>query len=294
MRWLFVIDPPDRLNKETDTTLAVMEAARKRGIGVSWTTIDALSWEERLTAKATPFPEGAARREETSAFDLLFMRKEPPYDLRFHYATELLSHAGTTVVNDPRALRDENEKLIILHFPALLPATLVTSSEEEGRAFLEEHGTLVVKALESYQGKGIEKATTGEELKACFARHPAPLMLQEFLPAVTRGDTRLLLLGGQLLSAVTRIPAEGSFLSNFGKGGRAAPASIGPAEERIISAVGPWLRERGIHFAGLDVIDGRLTEINITCPTGVVQAATESGEDVAGKMVEYYRELAKN
>lgn len=291
MRWLFVIDQIDSLNRETDTTIAVMEAAKKKEIEVFWTTIGGLSWEGSLTARANPYPEGETRLEETSGFDLILMRKEPPYDLAFHYATELLSHAGTRVVNEPRALRDENEKLIILHFPELLPETLVTSEREEAEAFLDQHEAVVVKDLESYQGKGIEKATTQEELERSFATFSKPVMLQRFLPEVLEGDTRLLLLGGELLSAVTRIPARGSFLSNFGKGGTAAPARIGAAERRVIDAVAPWLLERGIHFAGLDVIDGRLTEINITCPTGVVQASRESGEDVAGRMVAYYQQM---
>jgi glutathione synthase len=293
MRWLFVIDHLDSLNKETDTTVAVMKAARSKGIAVFWTTIEDISWEKELSASVTSFPEGKEGVEKTVNFTLIFMRKEPPYDLRFHYATELLSHAGTRVVNDPQALRDENEKLIILNFPELLPSTLVTSSRKEAEAFLSQHHSIVVKDLESYQGKGIVKATNRGELEEAFSAFGKPVMLQQFLPKVIEGDTRILLLGGKLLSAVTRIPAEGSFLSNFGKGGRAAPFTLTPAIERIISIVGPWLDAKGIHFAGLDVIDEKLTEINITCPTGVVQAAEENGEDVAGKMVEYYKKFSK-
>jgi glutathione synthase len=190
MRWLFVIDHLDSLNKETDTTVAVMKAARSKGIAVFWTTIEDISWEKELSASVTSFPEGKEGVEKTVNFTLIFMRKEPPYDLRFHYATELLSHAGTRVVNDPQALRDENEKLIILNFPELLPSTLVTSSRKEAEAFLSQHHSIVVKDLESYQGKGIVKATNRGELEEAFSAFGKPVMLQQFLPKVIEGDTR--------------------------------------------------------------------------------------------------------
>ncbi len=209
-----------------------------------------------------------------SDLSLILMRKDPPVDSLYLQATQILSLIAdqVPVVNNPRALRDLNEKLAILNFPKWIPSTLVTSSRDEIDSFATGHGgTLILKELDSFAGKGVQKVSRGE---ACFGETVDTLtlggnrliMAQPFLPAVSEGEKRVFMIDGIARGALLKIPPEGGFQTNPDLGGRLAPARLTPREKGICRQVGSFLKKHDIFFAGLDLIGGQLTEINITSP----------------------------
>lgn len=292
-RWLAVLDPPARLKPETDTTLAIIEAAGPRGICVDTAQIEDLFVQQTVQVNAVGV-SGERHPVPLDEYSLILMRKEPPYDLAFHYATQLLSLTSTPVVNSPSALRDFNEKLIALHFASVMPPTLVASDPVVlGDFVAQQGGRCVLKALDSFQGRSVAlvEEARDPQLRQFTDNGRRPVMVQRFLDAVYDGDKRVLLLGDRVLGAVLRRPRQG-FHANFAKS-EALVCSLTPAEQDIITRVGPWLVERGIHFTGLDFIGEHLTEINITCPTGVKQIGMLEGRDLAGDIVEYLIDLSR-
>jgi glutathione synthase len=221
------------------------------------------------------------------------MRKEPPYDLAFHYATQLLSLAGTLVVNSASSLRDFNEKLIALPFIQYMPPTLVSSDCQVIEDFLTKHGTGVIKSLDSFQGKSVQKLTPSDrKLVASFTDDgKRPVMVQKFLENVYKGDKRVMMLGDKFIGAAMRRPKQG-YHANFASSD-ALKTELTPKEQKIIADLGPWLLEHGIHFTGLDLIDEQLTEINITCPTGIVQISELEGRKLAEEIVDYFVKLTQ-
>ncbi len=283
MKWLVVLDDPDSLDAATDTTLLVVEEARRQRIAVDTIGICGLSWDgTRVVAHLLN------RTVPLDAYDFIWMRKEPPYDMHFHHATQLLSLTGTPVSNDPQALRDYNEKLIALRFAAFMPPTIVSSVPAELAAFLHEHKTVIAKRLDTHQAQEVRKITTGEELDAFLADQH--ILLQEFLPEVAEGDTRVLLLGGEVLGVVLRKPRRGEYLANFGRIGPGEATTLTEQERTVCARIGSWCVERGLDFVGLDLIGGRLTEINITCPTGIAQVQHLTGENLTARVVRYFVE----
>jgi glutathione synthase len=210
----------------------------------------------------------------------------------------MLSLARKPVVNSPRALRDFNEKLAILRFPGLIPETGVFSSKGAIRAFLDAHRAgIVVKSLDSYQGRSVTLVKRDEpdfegKIAGITKNFSTPVMIQEFLPSVYDGDKRILVLGGEAIGAVDRIPKKGSFLANFGQGGTGRKTRITERERDIVDAISGFLVENGLHFVGIDVIGGFLTEINITCPTGIVQIDQLDGVTLETDIVSYFVDLA--
>ncbi len=292
MRWLVVLDPLDGLKPKTDTSLAVINRARKEGIEVDTATIEQLYFEEQARVLACG-ADGTSQAQLLGGYDLIFMRKEPPYDMRFHYATQLLSLGDTLVVNSPSALRDFNEKLIVLPFAKYMPPTLVAADLSVIGDFITTHGKVVVKSLDSFQGKSVQllEEHDADTLKDFTNGGIRPVMVQKFLDQVYDGDKRVMTLGDQLLGAALRRPKRG-YHANFANSD-ALRSPLSEREQAALDELCPWMVSQGIHFSGLDFIGGYLTEINITCPTGIIQISELEGRDLAGEIVDYFLELAR-
>lgn len=293
MRWLVVLDPIEGLVSKTDTSIAIINQARNQGIRVDTATIEKLFFTTHAAVIATD-ENGTEQERRLGEYDLIFMRKEPPYDLAFHYATHLLSLSGTRVVNNPQALRDYNEKLIALPFVEYMPPTVVSSDSEVIGHFLQENGNCVIKSLDSFQGKSVRMLSPEDhEVVKCYTnRGRQPVMVQKFLESVYEGDKRVLMLGDRYLGAALRRPRQG-YHANFANSD-ALRTSLSETEQEIIDRLGPWLVEQGIHFVGLDLIGEHLTEINITCPTGIVQVSELENRDLASEIVDYFLSLVES
>jgi glutathione synthase len=287
VEWLVVLDPIEGLVSKTDTSLAIIDQARKSGISVDTATIAGLFFQSHAAVIAADF-SGRKRVRALDDYALIFMRKEPPYDMAFHYATQLLSLATTRVVNSPSALRDYNEKLIALPFIQHMPPTLVSSDLGVIADFLAVQGTSVIKSLDSFQGKAVQKIELSDEATvAAFTQGgKQPVMVQKFLENVYKGDKRVIMLGDRFLGAAMRRPKQG-YHANFASSD-ALPTELTVKEQKIVADVGPWLLKHGIHFTGLDLIDEQLTEINITCPTGIMQISALTGRNLAEEIVDYF------
>lgn len=293
MKWLVVLDPIDGLISKTDTSLAIINEARNSGITVETVTIDKLFFDQQSCALATK-QNGQEAQRALGDYSLIFMRKEPPYDLPFHYATQLLSLSGTLVVNSPSSLRDFNEKLIALPFTKFMPNTLVSSNNLLIDEFLKKFPLCVVKSLDSFQGQSVQKIThTDQSIVEEFTKGGTyPVMVQEFLDRVYDGDKRVILLGDKLLGAALRKPKKG-YHANFANS-EALRCDLTIQEKKIVDEVGPWLLDNGIHFSGLDFIGEQLTEINITCPTGIIQISELEGRKLSAEIVEYFTQLIQS
>ncbi len=290
MRVLIVVDPIERLQLFGDSTYAMMLEAARRNIDVWTCQVEHLSLEHEdvvAAAQQTTIRDAETAAEAfdiaertsipLSAFNAVFMRADPPLDVRYLQATWLLEQARrvTKVINDPRGLRELNEHLSILRFPELIPPTIVTSDRARLKSFLDEQGgTIVVKPVDGYGGRGIFLVRLGDPNTSSILDQSTVdgtmwTMAQRYLPEAKKGDKRILVIGGEPVGAVLRVPPEGEARDNLHVGGTAEKTEIEPADWTIIRAVRPLLAEYGILFAGLDVIGGRLTEINITSPTGM-------------------------
>jgi glutathione synthase len=290
LKWLVVLDPIEGLVSKTDTSIAIINQARECGISVDTATIENLFFETHAAVIATD-DSGKQQKKALGDYALIFMRKEPPYDLAFHYATQLLSLAGTLVVNSPSSLRDFNEKLIALPFIKYMPPTLVSSDAEVIEDFLVKYGTGVIKSLDSFQGKSVQKIEPSDHaMVASFTDDgKQPVMVQKFLENVYKGDKRVMMLGDRFIGAAMRRPKQG-YHANFASSD-ALQTELTPKEQQIVAELGPWLLEHGIHFTGLDLIDEQLTEINITCPTGIVQISELEGRKLSEEIVDYFVKL---
>jgi glutathione synthase len=216
--------------------------------------------------------------------DVVLMRQDPPFDMAYITATHMLEHIqpGTLVVNDPAAVRNAPEKIMVTHFPDLMPPTLITWDLEAIRAFRLEYKDIIVKPLFGNGGAGVFRIRPDDEnlaalLEMHFARSREPLMFQRYEPAVRRGDKRIILVDGEPLGAVNRVPAEGEARSNMHVGGRAEQSPLTARDREICAAIGPTLRDLGMIFVGIDVIGDYLTEINVTSPTGLQEIARFDG-----------------
>ncbi len=300
MRWLFIIDPLNKLHKDTDTTYPIMKESIGRRIDTFIAEIGDLFFDKKamLLAQKIDFKTKIAISNKESflldEFDLIFMRKEPPYNYAFHYATQLLSFCGKKVVNSPQSLRNFNEKLIALNFPELIPDTLVSSNLDHIIKFIKKFSEFaVIKALDSYQGKSVNRVRVNDKnlenkIAESTKNGKIPVMVQQFLPNIVKGDKRILVLGTKILGAVNRIPKDGSYLSNFGQGGSGHKTEVTEREQNIVERLAPFFKKNGIHFAGLDVIDNYLTEINITCPTGLQHINRLENKKLEIDVVDYF------
>ncbi len=293
------MDPMERIDVAGDSTFAIMLGAQRRGHRLFHYLAEELNWAGgRLWTKARPVTvrEGESehyRFDEAVTLDLgdqvdvVLMRQDPPFDLGYITATHLLERlqGRTLVVNDPASVRDAPEKVWVLDFARFMPPTLITRSLGEARAFLAEHGEMVVKPLHGNGGKAVFKVgRDGSNLASLIelfnTAYREPHVVQAFLPAVAEGDKRIVLVDGEVAGAVNRVPGEGEIRSNLAVGGKAAKTGLTPREQLICAAIGPELKARGLLFVGIDVIGGEwLTEINVTSPTGIVAIDRFNGTD---------------
>ena len=296
------MDPMETLKIAGDSTFHIMLAAQERGHRLYHYLAPDLSWRGgRLTALARPVTvqkvEGdhyrfdpPVRIDLGSEADVVLMRQDPPFDLSYITATHLLERirGETLVVNDPEAVRNAPEKLFVLDYARFMPPTMITRSLEEARSFLAEHGEVVVKPLYGNAGSAVFRiGRDGANLSALVELFGEiwvePFMVQAFIPEVSAGDKRIVLVDGEVAGAVNRIPGKGEIRSNLAVGGSAAKAELTDQEREICAALGPELKKRGLLFLGIDVIGGKwLTEINVTSPTGIVSIDAFNGSDTGG------------
>ena len=288
MRHAFLVDPLPGLDVEKDTTIAFMREARRRGHEVFTGGIDGLGLAQGASPVAwlaatqlrdgDPWYEtGESRLLALEGFDVVWMRKDPPVDMSYLYATLILSCVPrrTLVVNDPAALRDVNEKLFALRFSELCPESLVSRSIEELLEFREKlGGEMIVKPLFGWGGEGVFHLTPGDRnvrtILEMATRHGAEYQLaQRYIPEVRKGDKRIIVVEGEPIGAVLRVPQQWETRANFHVGGTPERAALTPRDREICAAVGPELARIGVVFAGVDVIGDWLTEINVTSPTGI-------------------------
>ena len=299
------MDPMESINIAGDSTFAIMLAAQARGHRLHHYLAPHLSYSDgRVRAHARPVevrgqPGDHFSNGEWETLDLaddvdvVLMRQDPPFDLSYITATHLLERVqhSTLVVNDPAAVRNAPEKLFVLDYDRFMPPTLITRSLEETRAFLAEHGEIVVKPLYGYAGSAVFRiGPDGDNLSSLteLFNHVwvEPFMVQAFLPQVAQGDKRIVLVDGKEAGAINRLPGAGEIRSNLAAGGRAEATGLSPREREICEALGPELARRGLLFVGIDVIGGNLTEINVTSPTGIVAIDKFNGTDTPGMIWE--------
>ena len=238
---------------------------------------------------ATTTGFGAFEELDLAGFDIVLMRQDPPFDMAYITAThllELLPEDGPLVVNDPAAVRNAPEKLFVLRFRELMPPTLLTLDREAIDAFRQEHGEIVLKPLFGNGGAGVFHLRPGDDnlgslLEMYASVYREPVMVQRYLPEVRQGDKRIILVEGEPVGAVNRVPPEGEARANLHVGGRAVKTGLTAREREICAAIGPSLREHGLVFVGIDVIGDYMTEINVTSPTGIQEIARLDGVDLA-------------
>ncbi len=307
MRLAFVVDPLEDLKAYKDSSVAMMREAARRGHAVH--AFEARSMYVHggtVRCRALPIsltdddddwyaPAGPVLEARVADFERVFMRKDPPFDQEYYYATLLLERAaaaGTTVVNDPRALRDWNEKLAILRFPAFSPPTLVAAGMDRIQAFIDEHRDVIVKKLDGMGGTLIFRVTAADPNRNVLVETLTDdgrrtIMAQRFIPEIARGDKRVLVIGGKPFShCLARIPKAGETRGNLAAGGKGVAQPISPRDREIAEAVGAELVKAGIVFAGLDVIGDWMTEVNVTSPTCFREIQDQAGFDVSGMFIE--------
>ena len=296
------MDPVEGVNIETDTTFLMMMEAQTRGHGLWHFTPEKLSLEDgRVLArgralnlralKGDHHTLGESEVRDVSEFDVVLMRQDPPFDMAYITATYFLEriHPKTLVVNNPAEVRNAPEKLFVTGFPGLQPPTLITSDPDAIRDFRDRHGDMVLKPLYGGGGSGVVRLGPQDpnldallELHAMIGREP--VIAQKFIPAVSKGDKRVLLVDGEPVGAINRIPASGQVRSNLARGGRAEAVELTQRDREICIAIGPELKRRGLLFVGIDVIGDYLTEINVTSPTGAQQLKRFGGADAAAAL----------
>jgi len=281
------MDPIEPIDIDGDSTFALALEAQARGHGLfHYLTEDLALRDGRVTARARPlqvrreagnhFSFGAPETLDLAGLDVVLMRQDPPFDMAYITATHILEHIHpqTLVVNDPVSVRNAPEKLFITHFEGVMPPTLITSSHEEINAFRAEHKDIIVKPLYGNGGAGVFHIRPDDEnlnslLEMFDDLYREPIIIQRYLPEVRLGDKRIILVDGEAVGAINRVPAEGEARSNMHVGGRAEKIGLTPRERDICAAIGPSLRKQGLIFVGIDVIGDYLTEINVTSPTGI-------------------------
>ncbi len=303
-RVLFLMDAYETLNFETETSLLLMQELLARGHAVFWLEQKELSLQHQIprgrvhpVKSITPFLREPAEEQELNDFDLLLVRKDPPFDAGYLHLTLILDHLAPSVIqfNSINALRNYNEKLLPLRWPELTPPTLVTQDPEQLVDFAESHGEVVLKPLDDCSGRGIQllRATPdGAHNRAAVdylqrqGASPGFVLAQKFLPGVGAGDKRVYVVDGEVVGLVNRIPAPGGFLANIHQGARCEATTLDEREQMIIETIRPFLQREGIFLAGVDLIDGYLTELNITSPSAVRQINEVSGLEIHKRIVD--------
>ncbi len=296
-RFLFIMDPFETLNLETETSLLLMEELLKRQQEVYWTEVGGLALNQAtLMVKASqlrsvePLELGAPEWQPAAHFSALMVRPDPPVNERYLHMTYLLDFVPEHVkqFNPGQALRAFNEKLLPLRWPRLTPTSVTTMNVEALHEFLKSHGEIVIKPLGDCSGRGIKRVSAQqvdaiEELEASVRAPDGSLRFvtaQEFLTEVTAGDKRIYLVDGEPVGAVNRVPKKGGFLGNIHQGAHCEPAQPSASELEAIAELRPFLRDNGLFLVGADFIGGKLTELNITSPSAVRQINQVSTADI--------------
>ncbi|UWR63713.1 glutathione synthase [Phaeobacter inhibens] len=302
MKIAFQMDPITDVDINADSSFRLAEEAQARGHSLFFYGPDQLAYQEgRITARGhdmtvqrvagTPAELGPRREVDLSDFDVVWLRQDPPFDMHYITSTHLLDRlkGQTLVVNDPFWVRNYPEKLLVLDFPELTPPTTVARDLDTIKAFKEKHGDIILKPLYGNGGAGVfrldandRNLTSLHELFTGFSREP--LIVQKFLPDVSNGDKRVILVDGEPVGAINRVPAAGETRSNMHVGGRPEKISLSGRDREICAAIGPLLREKGQVFVGIDVIGEYLTEINVTSPTGIQELERFDGVNIAEKI----------
>ena len=304
MKIAFQMDPIESVDIDADTTYRLAEEAQARGHEIYYYPPDHLAYEEgRITArlrkmelrrvKGDHVTLGDWEHADLADFDVVWLRQDPPFDMHYITSTHLLDRLKKTtlVVNDPFWVRNYPEKLLVLDFPQLTPPTTIARDLDTIKAFKAKHKDVILKPLYGNGGAGVFRLDTNDrnlsslhELFTGFSREP--LIVQKFLPAVSKGDKRVILVDGEAVGAINRVPAEGETRSNMHVGGRPEKVGLTERDLEICAAIGPLLREKGQIFVGIDVIGDYLTEINVTSPTGIQELERFDGTNIAAKIWE--------
>lgn len=296
------MDPIEKINIAGDSTFALMLEASARGHHLFYYTPDKLSLDGRtVVAEAAPiqvrdvlgdhYKLGPVRTLPLATMDVVLLRQDPPFDLAYITSTHFLERLrpDVLVVNDPAAVRNAPEKLFVMEFPQLMPPTLITRGKDAIEAFRLAHGEIVMKPLHGYGGAAVFKIARKDpnfgSLYDLFATtFREPWVVQRFLPQVVQGDKRIILVDGVAAGAINRVPAEDDIRSNMVRGGAAVATEFTQREREICETIGPELKRRGLLFVGIDVIDGHLTEINVTSPTGIRAIQKVGGPNLAASI----------
>ena len=293
------MDPIQAIKIAGDSTFALLLEAQARGHKLKFYTPDKLSMRDsRVFAPMQDLVVrdvvgdhcslGEPVRTDLADLDVVLLRQDPPFDMAYVTSTHLLErvHPQTLVVNDPAHVRNAPEKIMVTLFPDLMPPTLITRDREAIEEFRDEHGEIVMKPLYGNGGAAVFKTGAkdpnfGSLFDLFSTMFREPWVVQRFLPAVVKGDKRIILVDGEPLGGVNRVPAENDIRSNMVRGGAAETTQLTPREKEICDRIGPTLKERGLLFVGIDVIDGHLTEINVTSPTGLRAIKRLGGPDLS-------------
>ncbi|MFC5739411.1 glutathione synthase [Sinirhodobacter huangdaonensis] len=296
------MDPIGAINIDADSTFRLAEEAQARGHELFYYTPDKLIYREgRVLARGWPltvrrekgnyFTLGAEAEVDLADFDVVWLRQDPPFDMGYITTTHILEriHPATLVVNDPFWVRNSPEKLLVLNFPDLTPPTLIARDLATIREFKARHGDVILKPLYGNGGAGVFRLDPNDrnlaslhELFTGISREP--LIVQKYVPAVVQGDKRIILVDGEPVGAINRVPAEGETRSNMHVGGRPEKVGLTERDLEICARIGPVLREKGQVFVGIDVIGDWLTEINVTSPTGILELERFEGTNIAEKI----------
>ena len=303
---LVIMDPIANIKIAKDSSFAMLLAAQERGWTLHYAELNDLSLSDGIAQANSRmlsvcddvsnwFEFGDAQQKALTDFNVILMRKDPPFDMEYIYATYLLDQAaeqGCIVVNHPRALRNANEKLAATRFPDLCPPHCVTRDADMLKRFIDTHGDVILKPLDGMGGSSIFRLRADDPNRSVvietLTQHQTQFtMAQKFIPEIAAGDNRVLVIDGEAVPHVlARIPSQGETRGNLAAGGIGVPRKINDSERRIVNAVAPWLRENGILFAGLDVIGDYLTEINITSPTCIRELDKAFDLDIAGQLLD--------
>jgi glutathione synthase len=319
MKFVYIIDPIAKLDPGHDTSVALMEAAQALGHDV-WITeahllsvVDGKAWASVQPVQLNPvqlvegfwiaqeawFQLGERVQMCLETFDAVFMRTDPPVTIPYLYATYILDYidpAKTLVINSPQGIRAANEKMYGLQFTEVMPETIVSQDKQVIRAFVERQGTAVIKPLGGKAGEGILLVEASDRnfnsLIEISTQGRQPIMVQAYLPAAKDGDKRIILLNGEPIGAVNRIPTGQEFRGNMAVGGRAAQVEITDRDRKICAQVAPILQRDGLFFVGIDVIGGYLTEVNVTSPTGIREIDRLEGVQLGQQVMQWVAQQA--
>lgn len=301
-KFLFLMDPYDTLNLETETSLLLMDELKQKGHNLYWIEPPSLYLlDDQVMGSpcplesVSPFRLGQAKEQNLADFDCLLIRNDPPFDMNYYHLMLILDYLPPRVIqiNPPRALRDLNEKISGLRLPQFSPPSITTKNWEQMLEFTKKQGEIVLKPLGECSGRGVEKLSAKDpdlvqHLKRKMGEGKGALYLtaQAFLPAIYEGDKRVFFVDGECLGVVNRIPADGSFMGNIHQGARCEAATLSDNEKEVVEAIAVFLNSHGVFMAGIDLIGGKITEINVTSPSAVRQINEVSGLQIHKRIVE--------